>query len=223
MAVKIFITGTDTDIGKTVITGLLGDYLHAQGIDCGYLKLVSCGGELCDDCRYVHTQAGIPVHNVYHFPLPASPHLAAEQYGRGVDVRKLDQAMNIMEDRHEVVLIEGAGGLLVPLTRALLLGDYMATHDVQAILVARSGLGSINHTLLTVEGLRQRGIPLLGIIFNDEQIYAEDNMLVVDNQRTIGDFSGVPVLGRMRRFEGWSEARQGFQVIGDNLLAGLDL
>lgn len=221
MAGNIFITGTDTDVGKTVITGLLADYLRGEGVDCGYLKLVSCGGPLCDDCRYVHAQAGVPVHNVYHFPLPASPHLAAEQHNQDIQVGRLDQAMALMAGQHEVLLVEGAGGVLVPLTRSLLLGDYMAGHDVQAVVVARSGLGTINHTLLTLDGLQQRGIGVLGVIFNDGLAPADQEFLVDDNQRTIGEFAGVPVLGRMRRFDSWADGRQEFKPIGRTLLAGL--
>ncbi len=218
MAKKIFITGTDTDIGKTVISGLLADYLHRQGVDCAYLKLVSCGGPVCDDCRYVSNQAGVFVKNVYHFPMSASPHLAAEQDGQKIDVQRLDQALNDMDEQYDVLLIEGAGGLLVPLTRSLLLGDYIAGHDIQALIVGRSGLGTINHMLLTLDGLRQRAIPSLGFIFNDEQDYEEDNLLIAENQRTLGAFSSVPVLGRMRRFDSWSQGQQFFQGIGQNVL-----
>ncbi|MDA3835576.1 MAG: dethiobiotin synthase [Spirochaetales bacterium] len=222
MAVKIFITGTDTDIGKTVITSLIAEYLQGQGMNCGYLKLVSCGGPVCGDCRYVQSEAGIAVHNVYHFPLAASPHLAAEEDGQQIDVRMLDQAVHAMDSQHDVVLIEGAGGLAVPLSRSLLLGDYMASQDVQALVVARSGLGTINHTLLTLDGLKQRGLALLGVIFNDEQVYGADNVLAVDNQRTIGEFSKAPLLGRMIRFDSWSAGRQAFQTIGYNLLSKLE-
>lgn len=221
MAGNIFITGTDTDVGKTVITALLADYLHGEGVDCGYLKLVSCGGSQCDDCRYVQAQAGVPVQNVYHFPLPASPHLAAEQDEQDIEVSRLDQAMVQMSGQHDVVLVEGAGGLLVPLTRSLLLGDYMAGHDVRALVVARSGLGTINHTLLTLDGLQQRGIGVLGVIFNDGAVAVGPDFLVDDNQQTIGEFAGVPVLGRMRPFDSWAEGRQGFKPIGRNLLVSL--
>ncbi len=221
MAEKIFITGTDTDIGKTVVSALLAGYLREQGINCGYLKLVSCGGDGCGDCTYVRNLAGVPVHNVYHFPLPASPHLAAEQAGETIDVRKFDRAMEQMGNKHDLLLIEGAGGLLVPLTRSLLLGDYMAGQDVQTLVVTRSGLGTINQTLLTLAALEQRGFSPLGLVFNDEHLYAEDDLLVVDNQHLLGDLSLVPVLGRVHRFDSWDRGRQAFQTIGQEFLMRL--
>ncbi len=222
MALNIFITGTDTDIGKTVISSFVADYFRSQGIDCGYLKLVSCGGEACGDCRYVQDHAKVAVQNVYHFPLPASPHLAAEQAGAKIEASILDGAMAAMAEQHEIVLVEGAGGLMVPLTRSLLLGDYMAGHDVQTLVVARSGLGTLNHTLLTLEGIRQRNLNPFGIIFNDEKNYGAEDLLVVDNQRVIEEASGVPVLGRMSRFESWTSGKNGFESIGKALLACLN-
>lgn len=219
MAEKIFITGTDTDIGKTVVSALLAGYLREQGVSCGYLKLVSCGGDGCGDCAYVQKRAGVPVHNVYHFPLPASPHLAAEQNGQQIDTHRFDEALARMDSQYDLLLIEGAGGLLVPLTRSLLLGDYMAGQDVQSLVVARSGLGTINQTLLTMEGLRQRQMATLGVVFNDAEQFALDDLLVNDNLRTIGDFAGVPVLGRMARFGKWSDGVQAFQPIGRSILA----
>lgn len=218
MAIKIFITGTDTDIGKTVISGLFAGFLQEQGLDCGYLKLVSCGGEECGDCALVQQQAGVATHNVLHFPLAASPHLAAEQAGQSVDLNQLDQAIVMMAERHEIVLIEGAGGVLVPLSRDLLLVDYMAGQDVQALVVARSGLGTINQTLLTLDALRHRQIQTLGVVFNDEVPLGVQDLVVADNQRAIQDFADVLVLGRMPRFSTWAGGRQDFTPIGRSIL-----
>jgi dethiobiotin synthetase len=223
MALKLFITGTDTDIGKTMISALLAEYLCGVGVNCGYLKLVSCGGAVCDDCRLVEEKSGVVVKNVYHFSMPASPHLAAHEDGELIDTAKLDQALEEMEAKHDLVLIEGAGGLCVPLTPKLLLADYIAVHDVWAVVVARAGLGTINHTLLTLEGLQQHTISTLGIIFNDEQLYADDDLLVTDNLQTIHRFSGVPILGRVPRFQSWTEGRKSFAAIGAALVVRLGL
>ena len=222
MAQKIFITGTDTDVGKTVVSSLLADYLLVQGLHCGYLKLVSCGGTACEDCCEVHIQSGVVVKNGYHFSLPASPHLAAEQDGRLIDVSMLDQSLAGMDSQYEVLLVEGAGGVVVPLTRSLLLGDYIANHGMLALVVARSGLGTINHTLLTLEALKSRGIPVLGIIFNDEQRYSDDDLLVADNVRTLAEFGEVPVLGRLPRFDSWYQAKLLFVKLGAGVVKVLN-
>ena len=217
MAIKIFITGTDTDIGKTMISGLIADYLHRSGVDCGYLKLVSCGSTVCEDTRFIQENATVLAQNVYHFPMPASPHLSAEQDSQCIDIDRLDQAMATLDKKHDVVIIEGAGGLLVPLTRSLVLADYIATCGVKALVVARSGLGTINHTLLTLEGLQSRSIAILGVLFNDEQVYPKDDLLVTDNMQTIHEFSGIPVFGRVARFDVWSDGRLLFTEIGKRL------
>lgn len=221
MAEKLFITGTDTDIGKTVVSALLAGYLRGAGLNCGYLKLVSCGGAACDDCQLVQEKAGVAVQNVYHFSMAASPHLAAHEDGKTIDPDVLDLAMAQMEAKHDLLVIEGAGGLCVPLTSKLLLVDYIAAHAVQAIVVARSGLGTINHTLLTIEGLQQRGIAILGIIFNDEQLYAENDLLVHDNRQIIQQLTTVPVLGRVLRFDSWQEGGRCFEAIGSRILGFL--
>lgn len=223
MAVKLFITGTDTDIGKTVVSALLAEYLDSLGINCGYLKLVSCGGNSCEDSVYVQNRATVPVQNVYHFPLAASPHLAAEQDGQNIEIGKLNQAMAEMEAEHDVLLIEGAGGICVPLTREVLLVDYIAGHAVQTLVVARSGLGTINHTLLTLEGLKQRGLDVLGIVFSDEQSYPETDLLVNDNIVVTQQFTGESLLGRLPSFKTWQEGRQGFAAIGSRILDLLSL
>lgn len=223
MARKVFITGTDTGIGKTVVSSLLADYLSGQGIDCGYLKLVSCGGTDCDDCHAVHLQSGVAVKNVYHFPLPASPHLAAEQAGQHIDLERLIQVTAEMDSQYEVLLVEGAGGIHVPLSRSLLLADYLADADMQTLVVARSGLGTINHTLLTLEALTVRGISILGVLVNDEQAYPEDDLLVIDNMQIIAGFADVRVLGRLARFKSWDQAQSLFAEPGADILKNLCL
>lgn len=174
---EIMISGTDTSVGKTLVSALLLDYLRNSGIDVGYMKLVSCGGDQSDDCRYCEEKSGVKCEAIYHFSLAASPHLAARQQGEEVDLSHLGEALN-QEKQHEVLVVEGAGGLCVPLNDETLLIDFMASHPMSTVLVARSGLGTLNHTLLSVEALRSRKIPILGIIFSDEESYAEDDLLV---------------------------------------------
>ncbi len=210
---EILITGTDTSVGKTLVAALLLDFLKSKGTDVGYLKLVSCGGEQADDCLYCQEKAGVKAEVVYHFGLAASPHLAARQQGEAVDLARLSAALN--KKHHEVLVVEGAGGLCVPLTDETLLIDFMANHPMATILVARSGLGTLNHTLLSVEALRSRKIPIMGIIFSDEQKYAEDDLLVQDNMATIARLTGLTVLGRLPQCVDFAEGQLFFKEIGE--------
>lgn len=187
MSNSCIITGTDTGIGKTVVSAMLTLVLGAT-----YWKPIQSGVEGGVDTRHVQKMTGLSsdrfLEETYVFSEPLSPHRAAELDETAVDV----DALNI-PDVQGPLIIEGAGGLMVPLTRENLLINLFKSWNAQArvpvILVARTGLGTINHTLLSLEALWNRKIPVHGIIFvGDEN---EDNM------RTIGDFSGVKVLGRL--------------------------
>ncbi len=215
---KIMITGTDTSVGKTLVAALLLDYLQARGVDVGYLKLVSCGGAQADDCLFCEDNSGVKAEVVYHFSLAASPHLAARQQGEMVDPARLAAALNKQND-HDVLVVEGAGGLCVPLNDDTLLIDFMAAHPMATLLVARSGLGTLNHTLLSVEALRSRNIPIFGIIFSDEMSYDPDDLLVCDNMATIARLSGLPILGRLPHCADFAEGQRFFAEIGAALLA----
>lgn len=213
---KIMIVGTDTSVGKTLVAALLLDYLKTRGVAVGYLKLVSCGGAEADDCRFCAEKSGVRGEAVYHFRLAASPHLAGRQQGEQVDLARLAAALAPDNDR-QVLVVEGAGGLCVPLNDETLLVDFLAAHPMATLLVARSGLGTLNHTLLSIEALRHRGIPILGILFSDEQAYAADDLLVCDNMATIARLTGLPVLGRLPHCPDFSAAQPQFAAIGQTM------
>lgn len=210
------IVGTDTSVGKTLVAALLLDYLKTRGVAVGYLKLVSCGGMEADDCRFCAEKGGAPAEAVYHFRLAASPHLAGRQQGEQVDVKRLAAALE-QATAQGMLVVEGAGGLCVPLNDETLLVDFMADHAMPTLLVARSGLGTLNHTLLSIEALQSRRIPILGILFSDEQAYAADDLLVCDNMATIARLTGLPVLGRLPHCLDFAEARRCFAEIGQIL------
>ena len=189
MSQKYIITGTDTDVGKTVFAAGLMQALAAAGRDVSYWKPVQAGldgvdtrrvqklSSLGEDCflpeRYMLSEA-------------LSPHAAAEIDGVEIDVDSLTPPATAEQ---ATLLIEGAGGLMVPLTRGKLLVNQMKKWDAPVILVARTGLGTINHTLLSLEALWARGIAVKGIAF----VGAAND----DNMRTIGEISGERVLGRL--------------------------
>ncbi len=183
----IAITGIDTDIGKTVATGLLGRYLLGQGKRVITQKLVQTGCVgLAEDIlvhRRLMGQELLPEDRQgltcpYVFAKPCSPHLAASLAGQEIDPEVIRQATRILAARYDLVLLEGAGGLHVPLTAELTFLDYLEQEACPLIVVSTPRLGSINHTLSVLELARNRGLTVLGILYNRYQesdpVIAED-------------------------------------------------
>lgn len=173
--ITIAIGGIDTDVGKTYVTGLLARHLLQLGYTVTTLKLVQTGCTgISDDIKLHRQLMGQPLADVdrdattcpYLFPFPASPLLAARMVGQSIDEAVLDRSLHTLQQHHEWVLVEGAGGLLVPLTANLLLLDYYAARRLPTILVGSPRLGSINHIRLSLEAIKARHLPLLGLVYN---------------------------------------------------------
>lgn len=180
----IVVTGTDTDVGKTVFAGALAAALGAR-----YWKSIQAGLDDGSDTATA-TSLGVAADRIvaeaYRLTTPCSPHRAAELDGVAIDPDRLTPPTTAGP-----LVIEGAGGALVPVTRGLLFADLFARWGHPAVIVARTGLGTINHSLLTIEALRARGVPILGIAFNGE---AEE-----DSETTIASLGRVKRLGRLPR------------------------
>lgn len=175
MSTAYFITGIDTDTGKTYATAFLAKRLIANGKSVITQKFIQTG---CDDASedilkhrellgsdllpvdLDHTTAPVIFHH------PCSPQLAARIDGREIDLEAIDRATQKLLALYDVVLIEGAGGLMVPITDDFLTADYIASRNLPAIVVTNSKLGSINHTILTLEAIRQRNITLAAVVYN---------------------------------------------------------
>ncbi|MBI5556848.1 MAG: dethiobiotin synthase [Deltaproteobacteria bacterium] len=219
----LFITGTGTGVGKTVVSSLLLGFLRAKGIKAGYQKWVSTGGDVPEDLLFClrhndmdFDEAKLDSQVVYRFRLPASPHLAARVEGREIDAGEIKKAFYRCAAENEVLVVEGVGGVLVPLRPDLLLADFLAGLRLPALVVSHSGLGAINHTLLTIEALRQRSIAVLGVVFSDEKEGMPlADPLVTDNMHTISRMGGVEVFGRLPRETDYGALRKAFQSMGD--------
>ena len=170
-----FVSGIDTDIGKTVATGVLAKQLLQQGKSVITQKPVQTGcQDIAEDIAVHRKIMGIPMQEVDKqgltmpeiFGYPASPHLAARLDGRALDLDKIRTSTQELATQYEIVLVEGAGGLMVPLTEDLLTIDYIRQQGYPVILVTSGRLGSINHTLLSFSALKQYGISLYSLIFN---------------------------------------------------------
>ncbi len=191
----IFITATDTGVGKTVTTAALGLLLQKEGFHVGVMKPVQCSG---NDAAWLKktlkSEDLLNDINPFYAPEPLSPHLAFRRAKKPIDIRKIIAAYQEFSARYDIVLIEGAGGLMVPLTENYLVADLIRDLSAQTLVVARLGLGTINHTLLTVEQAKGKGLNVAGIIFskanNKKQSIPEKT-----NPVEIAKLSGVPVLG----------------------------
>jgi len=184
---RLVVCGTDTDVGKTVVSALL-----VEGLGARYWKPVQSGMEGGGDTGRVAALLELPAERIvpeaYRLAAPVSPHWAAEREGVAIDPARLALPLG-----DGPLVVECAGGLLVPLRRDWLQIEQIARWGLPVVLVARSGLGTLNHTLLSLEALRQRRIPVLGLVLNGEPH--------PDNPRTLAELGGVPVLAELPPLE----------------------
>lgn len=225
----LFVTGTDTSVGKTYVCALLLEFLTNIGEQAGYQKWVATGvkADLPDDLAYCLDAASIsPMPELveqqvpYCFRYAASPHLAAEMEERAVEPEIIIKKYHTLAAQYEWLIVEGVGGIMVPLRRDLLLADLLARLQPRTLVVARSGLGTLNHTLLTLEALRTRKIPVLGVIFTDRK-EREDERLIEDNVQIIKEMGEVRVFGRLRWQQDIIKARNAFIPVGHAILEQL--
>lgn len=190
----IFISGIDTDCGKTIVTGLLAKYLHKSGKKVITQKLVQTGcTEISEDIETHRKIMNIELFEEdknrltcpYIFRLPASPHLAAKIENTEIDIEQITNSTNKLLEKFDIVLLEGAGGLLVPLNKNFTTIDFIEKNKYPIILVSSSKLGSINHTLLSLEAIKSRGLDLTALIYNEfpnkNPIITEDTKQYLQN------------------------------------------
>jgi dethiobiotin synthetase len=199
MVKAIFVTGTDTEVGKTVITRALVRALVNRGMTVRAVKPVESGapavnGKLLPRDALALKQAAKRAGDLtdvyaYAFPDPVSPHLAAERVGDEIEIEPILALLDTEEQGADLVVAEGAGGLLAPLSDDLLYADLVAKAGLELVIVSPNVLGTINHTLLTIEAAKRRDIPIIGVILNGSP---EGNL---GNGEAIGRYSGVTILG----------------------------
>lgn len=170
----IFVTGIDTDAGKSYATGWLANQIAATGRSVMTQKFVQTGNEgRSEDIelhrRIMHRDMAAEEYALTApmiFTYPSSPHLAARVDGREVDIKAIDEARKTLEDRYDTLLVEGAGGMMVPLTERYLTIDYITDRRLDVALVTNAKLGSISHTLLALEAIERRGLNLRYLLYN---------------------------------------------------------
>jgi dethiobiotin synthetase len=210
----IFITGTDTGVGKTYVAAGLAASLRQHGMDVGVMKPVETGcrmrgGRLFPDDAVRLMEAAcvrdaLPLVNPYRFSEPVAPFVAAGLAGKKIDTRRIISAFRKLSSIHDFMIVEGAGGIMVPLSRHVAFLDLAEAMELPVLIVARPGLGTINHTLLTISALRTRGLAIAGFVIN----HAERRKTGIAEQTSpsaIEKISGVKIAGTMqfgsKRFE----------------------
>ena len=222
----IFVTGTDTGVGKTIVTGLLARYLSDKGLNVITQKWVQTGskdytpdtethlGLMCekkkDLTRYL---ANI---SPYTLKFAASPHLAASLERKKIDIKKIKRAYKELSRNFDIVIAEGAGGALVPISKKRLMIDIARELDLPVLIVTANKLGAINHTLLTVEAIKKRGMNIAGIVFNNIDAKVDD-IILKDNIRIIRHITGQPVLGVLPRVRNKNLLYEKFLPVGQKV------
>lgn len=203
----LFVTGTDTGVGKTVVTALILRQLRRSGVHVGAYK-PACSGAISgpagapiwEDLEALRAAARFDGPDDWicpqRFVAPVAPPQAARLEQRGVDDRLLRDGAACWAGRADLLVVEGAGGWLSPLSDQSLVADIAAALRYPIVVVARAGLGTINHTLLTIESIRVRGLTVAGVILNEPTPAAAD-LSTSENARQIERFSGISVLGRI--------------------------
>lgn len=212
MKAGIFITGTDTDVGKTVVASGLAMVLKDRGLKVGVMKPVATG---CygDDARLVSHDAAFlmeaaqneypPLSSPSRFRNPLSPNVAAMLEKKEVDVSRILKSYRELQKLYDFMIVEGIGGLMVPLKKDYYVANLIRDMQLPVVIVSYAGLGSINHTLLTVDAAVIRGLELRGIIFNRVSV-TNYSLAELTNPKVIHDLSGVPILGSLPEIEGLS-------------------
>jgi dethiobiotin synthetase len=197
-----FITGTDTGVGKTIVTACLANLFKNQNV--GVMKPIEtgvdpeCSSSSNSDAKFLMEITGVqdPLEDVcpYRLKSPASPYQAAKIEGKVIDPERILERFRALQSKHSMMLVEGIGGLMVPIAQRYKVTDLALQMGLPLIIVSRVQLGTLNHTLMTISAAQQQGLKIKGVILNPayegelEPIEAEQGQL-------IEEFSGVPILG----------------------------
>ena len=197
-----FITGTDTNVGKTVVTACLATLFKDRGEDVGVMKPIEtgvdpeCSSSANSDAKFLMEVTGVQDAEVCPFRLktPASPYQAARIEGKELDPYKILEDFRTLQSKYSLMLVEGVGGLMVPITQRYCVADLALQMKLPVIIVSRIQLGTLNHTLLTINAARQHGLKVAGVILNPVH---EGELDAVEEEQAslIEELSDTPILG----------------------------
>lgn len=201
-----FVTGTDTGVGKTVVAAALARSSLAEGLSVTYCKPVQTGAtpHQPGDEAFIRATTGITTMELLRFPAPLAPAVAAELAGTQINTAALIDEILAQEPTTDVLIVEGAGGLLVPLSREVTMADLAKAIDATVVIVCRPSLGTLNHTALTLEAASRRGLRVEGIVISgwptNPGLTERSNLEQLDLM--------APVLGVVPTIEGLDSAAQ---------------
>ncbi len=226
----IFVNGTDTGIGKSVVSLLLMQYLLSAGYEPFYLKPMQTGcshpGAEESDAEFVYSH--VPGYEsldpakstVYCHRQPRAPWFAARNEGEQIDAEHIGKCISDLRKYYSPLILEGAGGLYVPVTQDLLMIDLAQRFCPHVLLVARAGLGTINHTLLSVEALKKRDTRIFGVIMVDDPQSGTDPDMIRENIEAVQRFGEVNVSGVIGKIDDFDHPPQKYLEIVGNLFNG---
>ncbi len=212
----LFITGTGTEVGKTVVTAGTVRWLRKQGIDAVPAKPVQTGGQLSHQglvapdlifslstSNLQPSREEIELMSPYVYELACSPHLAGRRTQHYPELSHIQDCAEKLLTRHKIVVMEGTGGVMTPLNETTTMLDLMKALDYLVVLVAHIGLGTINHTLLSLQALGAAGLRVLGVVFNKVEVPSDENRFIEeDNPEIIARLGDTRVLGNIRYLTG---------------------
>lgn len=204
----LFVTGTDTGVGKTVISTLLVKYMSSLGLRVAVQKWIKTG------CRNLTSSFLLP----YSFRVPCSPHLASQLERRKINPEKIKKSFRQLARKFDFVIVEGIGGALVPFNKKRLVIDMAKELDLPVLLVAQNKLGAINHTLLTIEALKSRNLKLIGLVFNNKNY--QDKRILRDNPLIVKTLTKVRVFGVLPWKKKKEELSLEFSPIAKKIIRG---
>ena len=205
----IFITGTDTGIGKTIVTGGIAQSLRNLQWNIGVMKPIVTGFTASEeepvpkDTKYLiqssETTDSPTLITPYTFETPASPYRAARLENKNIEMGRIVRSFKKLKQKHDFLLVEGIGGLLVPITRKALVIDLVISLNLPIIIVSRLTLGTINHSLLTIQLAQSRKIPIIGVIYNQTHKaiaspYETSNPLIISSFSKTRNLGTIPYL-----------------------------
>jgi dethiobiotin synthetase len=219
---NLFVVGTDTGVGKTVLSLLFMQFFFSRGYNPFYLKPVQTGckdpHDSESDAKFIYRHVG-PLKDrdpsnsvIYCFKNPKAPLIAARDEGTTIDLTVIERSVAEKTISYSPLIMEGAGGVLVPVAGNTFVADLIVRTHAVPVIAARAGLGTINHTLLTIEALDKRGLTPMGIVFIDAEKKETPLEMALENKLAIEEASGVKVAGFIGRIRNFSKPPQACYV-----------
>lgn len=209
---NLFLTGTDTDVGKTYVAARLIRALRREGVDCVGFKPLCCGGREDAEALHAASDGALSLNDVNPVWLrpPAAPYTAAMIEGRSIDLALIRDTFARLRAAHPSLIVEGVGGWLVPIERGYFVRDLAAELALPIAIVVANRLGALNHTLLTIESIRAAGLPCAGLIYNHPAAaLPEQAAALATNRAILEDLTGLPTLFDLAHGSGELELRVG--------------